>query len=283
MLPATMTTTLQLCVTYRFTPKNMKRKHRVLASPLGNATPPPMPPMSFAQLLQLSLDPALPLPLHIDLGYRSCNWENGTFQWGGNQTDFTTLTRELMQLMLRLQASPHVILLNLHDHGFGDSVMGELAVPMAALSQLQVLVLSCTRPSSSSSSTFHAAAMHGQHRHRRHRHDFTLYISDAMQITPSVMPVALRWHLLWPIFLFCKCCISAVCDFVVLRLVCGDITSGSSPPASPPPPPPPHPLRTVHLSCIVGNSIGDAGCIALSSSLAHLSHLEKLFLHGEVL
>jgi hypothetical protein len=169
--------------------------------------------MSFAQLLQLSLNPALPLPLHIDLGYRSCNWENGTFQWGENQTDFTTLTRdELMRLMRRLQASPHVILLNLHDHGFGDSVMGELAAPMAALSQLQVLVLSCTRPSSSSSSaTFRPAAMHGQHRHRRHRHDFTLYISHAMQITPLKTPVALHWHHLWPIFLFCKCCISAVC------------------------------------------------------------------------
>ena len=34
-------------------------------------------------------------------------------------------------------------------------------------------------------------------------------------------------------------------------------------------------------SHIAGNSLGDAGCIALSSSLVHLSHLEVLNLFGK--
>ena len=34
-------------------------------------------------------------------------------------------------------------------------------------------------------------------------------------------------------------------------------------------------------SHIAGNSIGDAGCIALSSSLVHLSHLKVLNLGGK--
>ena len=34
-------------------------------------------------------------------------------------------------------------------------------------------------------------------------------------------------------------------------------------------------------SHIAGNSIGDAGCIALSSSLVHLSHLEVLNLSSK--
>ena len=37
-------------------------------------------------------------------------------------------------------------------------------------------------------------------------------------------------------------------------------------------------LCAPHPSHIEGNSIGDAGCIALSSSLVHLSHLEVLHL-----
>ena len=37
-------------------------------------------------------------------------------------------------------------------------------------------------------------------------------------------------------------------------------------------------LCAPHPSHIAGNSIGDAGCIALSSCLVHLSHLEVLHL-----
>jgi hypothetical protein len=37
-------------------------------------------------------------------------------------------------------------------------------------------------------------------------------------------------------------------------------------------------LCAARPSHIAANSIGDAGCIALSSSLVHLSHLEKLYL-----
>ena len=38
------------------------------------------------------------------------------------------------------------------------------------------------------------------------------------------------------------------------------------------------PLLPLHPSHIAGNGIGDEGCIALSSSLVHLSHLEVLHL-----
>ena len=37
-------------------------------------------------------------------------------------------------------------------------------------------------------------------------------------------------------------------------------------------------LCAPHPSHIAGNSIGEAGCIALSSSLVHLSHLKVLHL-----
>ena len=37
-------------------------------------------------------------------------------------------------------------------------------------------------------------------------------------------------------------------------------------------------LCAPHPSHIAGNSIGEAGCIALSSSLVHLSHLKELHL-----
>ena len=37
-------------------------------------------------------------------------------------------------------------------------------------------------------------------------------------------------------------------------------------------------LCAPHPSHIAGNSIGEAGCIALSSSLVHLSHLKELYL-----
>ena len=40
-------------------------------------------------------------------------------------------------------------------------------------------------------------------------------------------------------------------------------------------------LCAPHPSHIAGNSIGDAGCIALSSCLVHLSHLKQLYLSGK--
>ena len=40
-------------------------------------------------------------------------------------------------------------------------------------------------------------------------------------------------------------------------------------------------LCAPHPSHIAGNSIGEAGCIALSSSLVHLSHLEVLHLNSK--
>ena len=43
----------------------------------------------------------------------------------------------------------------------------------------------------------------------------------------------------------------------------------------------PPPLLPLPPSHIAGNGIGDEGCIALSSSLVHLSHLEKLDLSGK--
>ena len=44
---------------------------------------------------------------------------------------------------------------------------------------------------------------------------------------------------------------------------------------------PPPPLLPLHPSHIAGNRIGAEGCVALSSSLVHLSHLEKLLLGGK--
>ena len=44
---------------------------------------------------------------------------------------------------------------------------------------------------------------------------------------------------------------------------------------------PPPPLLPLHPSHIAVNVIGAEGCIALSSSLVHLSHLEKLDLGGK--
>ena len=40
-------------------------------------------------------------------------------------------------------------------------------------------------------------------------------------------------------------------------------------------------LCAPHPSHIAVNSIGDAGCIALSSCLVHLSHLKALYLSGK--
>ncbi len=44
---------------------------------------------------------------------------------------------------------------------------------------------------------------------------------------------------------------------------------------------PPPPLLPLHPSHIAGNGIGDEGCIALSSSLVHLSHLKVLDLYSK--
>ena len=100
--------------------------------------------MSFTQQLQLVLGPASTLPPLIDLGEWSCSWENDDFkivrEW---QPGFRKLSRdELMQLMRRLHDAPHAIVLNLYGHTFGEAVMREMAVPMAALSKLQALFLS---------------------------------------------------------------------------------------------------------------------------------------------
>ncbi len=117
----------------------------------------------FRQHLQLLLDPASTLPLHLDLGRFSCSCENGKFKIAQclklpvfgllqflqflQQPGFRELTRdELMQLMRRLHAAPHAVLLNLYGHDFGEAVMQEMAAPMAALSKLQALILSCTCP-----------------------------------------------------------------------------------------------------------------------------------------
>jgi hypothetical protein len=100
--------------------------------------------MSFTQKLQLVLDPSSTLPLHIDLGTYSRSRQNGKFEFADEQPDFRKLTRdELLQLMRRLHAEPHAVLLNLQGHRFGEAVMQEMAASMAALNKLQVLVLSC--------------------------------------------------------------------------------------------------------------------------------------------
>ncbi len=110
---------------------------------------PLLPKMSFTQHLQLLLDPASTLPLYLDLGKYSCSWDNGKFKIAHEeaQPGFRKLTRdELMKLMRRLHVAPHAVLLNLYGHSFGEDLMQEMEGPMAALSKLEALVLSCTRP-----------------------------------------------------------------------------------------------------------------------------------------
>jgi hypothetical protein len=107
--------------------------------------------MSFAQQLQRALDPALPLPLQIDLGKFSCSFDYGKLKvnYEQEQEGFRKLSRdELMQLMRRLQASPHVILLNLRDHGIYGARMQEMTAAIAVLSELRALVLSSACPTS---------------------------------------------------------------------------------------------------------------------------------------
>jgi hypothetical protein len=102
--------------------------------------------MSFTQHLQQLLDPVATLALHIDLGEYSCSWQHGQLKpTQSRQPGFRKLTRdELMQLMLRLHAAPHAVLLNLFGHCFGKVMMQEISAPMAALSKLRALVLSST-------------------------------------------------------------------------------------------------------------------------------------------
>ena len=103
--------------------------------------------MSFTQKLQLVLDTASTLPLHVDLGERSYSWEKGEIDFDAEPPGFRKLTRdELLQLMRRLHAAPHAVLLNLYGHEFGAAVMQEMAATMTALSKLQVLVLSSECP-----------------------------------------------------------------------------------------------------------------------------------------
>jgi hypothetical protein len=107
--------------------------------------------MSFSEKLRLLLDPAVPdlgsnwtffLPHHIDLGYKSCSWENGEFIWGSTPPDFRRLTRkELTTLLHRLRAAPHVTLLNLYGHDIDEAMMKEMAASIATLNNLKVLVL----------------------------------------------------------------------------------------------------------------------------------------------
>jgi hypothetical protein len=126
------------------------------------------PTMSFTQHLQLLLDPASTLPLHLDLGECSCSWENGKFKvTDKKQPGFRELTRdELMQLMRRLHAAPHAVLLNLYGHDFGEDVMEEMAALMAPLSNLQALVLTCTCPPAFP--LLHIACTRQHHCRRRH-------------------------------------------------------------------------------------------------------------------
>jgi hypothetical protein len=117
--------------------------------------------MSFRQKLQLVLDTASTLPLHVDLGQHSCSWENGKLEMAeSRQPGFRELTRdELLQLMRRLHAAPHAVLLNLDGHRCGAAVMQKMAAPMAALSKLQVLVMSSESPPPCPSCVFHAHFM----------------------------------------------------------------------------------------------------------------------------
>ncbi len=96
----------------------------------------------FTEQLQLALDPHNP-NLHIDLGMYRFSWENGKNQWSNEQRQgFRKLTRdELVQLMRRLLANPNVILLNLMRQGIDGATMREMAAAIAALSELQVLLL----------------------------------------------------------------------------------------------------------------------------------------------
>jgi hypothetical protein len=169
--------------------------------------------MSFAQHLQLVLDPALPLPLHIDLGKCSYSWENGKLKVIFNQREgFRELSRdELMQLMRRLQASPHVILLNLNGHGIDDAMMREMAAPIAALSELQALVLTSACPTS-------PLKMVGL----QPQHNSSLFMPHTLQTILLAPKFALRFLHLWFIFRIWKYCISAVSVFDA-GCCCGEI------------------------------------------------------------
>jgi hypothetical protein len=182
-------------------------------SPFGNVTSPPLHPMPFGQHLQLVLDPARPLPLHIDLGYYSCSWDNREFELqsgrGREQQGFRQLTRdELMQLMRRLQANPHVILLNLMHQGIHGAAMQEISASISALSELQVLVLYGACPTSPLSLSM--AGLQQQHNHHRLLHHSSPSIPHTFQPTASAPRVALRFRHLWVICRIWKYWISGV-------------------------------------------------------------------------
>ena len=125
--------------------------------------------MSFKQKLQLVLDTASTLPLHVDLGQYSYSWEKGEIDLDAEPPGFRKLERdELLQLMRRLHAAPHAVLLNLYGHEFGAAVMQEMAATMTALSKLQVLVLSCECPPPCPYCIFQLPCTRHGHRRRRH-------------------------------------------------------------------------------------------------------------------
>ena len=99
--------------------------------------------MPFPDLPQL-LHPTSPLPTHIHLGNYSCSWQGGVFNYdySREQDGFRELTvEEAAQLMRKLQAAPHLLLLNLLSN---PSVGGQLQVYLPALTNLQVLSLNGT-------------------------------------------------------------------------------------------------------------------------------------------
>ncbi len=95
------------------------------------------------------LNPAHPLPMHIDLGEISCSWVLGKFKFETRREGFRKMTSdELMQLVGRLQAiqCPHIILLNLDGHKLGFGMMREIAGSITALINLEVFVLVSKHP-----------------------------------------------------------------------------------------------------------------------------------------
>ena len=102
-------------------------------------------PISFEKLLNLLLNhPSAPLPPLMELGIVGCRWLDGKFGFKKKaQKGFRKMTPdELKQVMRRLQAAPHVIiLLNLEAQRMGCKMIQEIALHITALSNLQVLGL----------------------------------------------------------------------------------------------------------------------------------------------
>jgi hypothetical protein len=101
--------------------------------------------MTFEKLLNLLLNhPSAPLPPLMELGIVGCRWLDGKFGFKKKaQKGFRKMTPdELKQVMRRLQAAPHVIiLLNLEAQCMGCKMIQEIAGHITALSNLQVLGL----------------------------------------------------------------------------------------------------------------------------------------------